>query len=77
MSDIGPVDYQPQFDIRPTAPIAAPGGRSRGRPGDHGKEHAEDRDQHHGEDHDTDAAGSGPAPAPGAANAQHVLNVTA
>ena len=75
MSDIGPVDYQPQFDIRPTAPIAAPGGR--GRAGDHGKQHAEDRDQHHGEDHDTDAAGSGPTPARGTANTQHVLNVTA
>jgi hypothetical protein len=73
MSDIGPVDYQPQFDIRPTAPIPTPADRNRDRAGDHGA----DRDEGHGNHHDTDATRSGPTPARGTANTQHVLNVTA
>jgi hypothetical protein len=71
MSDIGPVDYQTAFDIRPTAPISTPADRNHDRAED------EDRDEGHGEHRDTDAARPGPAPAQGTANTQHVLNVTA
>ena len=75
MSDIGPVDYQTASDIRPTAPIFTPADRNHDRAHDHAED--EDRDEGHGKHHDTDTARSGPAPARGTSNAQHVLNVTA